>query len=777
MWRKRLTAYWPELVVVLAVLVLFGDAVFTSASFFTRDMGAYEIPMRAWWRQQVLAGHFPHWLPNMGLGVPVVANPVTQALYPFVYLTLLPFPQSLDLYVVGHLVFAGLGATRLARRLGADAPGSCVAGLSYAIGGFLISMTTNPFYVCSDSYIPWIVCAMLRVRETPAATRSIAVLAGLVALQLLAGAFQGAMLGLGLGAAIVLATELHANRALRWAHIARVTAAMAAAVVVAVLLASAQLVPALRFAAVSTRAGGIDMETVLAFSTHPLRLLNIFISKPFGLPFTGPYFAAHLEQMDMPFPWAYSLYSGAASLVLVPLALARRDRIPAARVWLLFALLLLSWLMALGAHAPVYALAYRVVPLLDRFRFPEKFFSLASLLTALLSGLGVSAWLAAPARRRDVWPALLCLALPVSAAVAGACFPNALARALLDPRLSAEAALRGAALFGQQSFFAAALGLVALAALWIQRSGLLVAVHALDLIVAGFAIHRTADLSDVRLAPQIAERVARAEQRIEPMRLFSSRHDFIGGDPEAFERMDLTVARPNRGIEQGVHQASSFTSTVVQASANLEVALVRGDYDRLIRTLCVTSVITDSAEHARGLFAKYRVVADWGPLLLLDVPDPVPRARVVFRAATVPSDKDAVALMVHPRFPADDVAVFVGELPAHVPQLHPPEPPPGSKACRFSRYAPEHVAFTCELDQPGIAVLADQFIDGWTLELDGKPAAIQRVDVAYRGVELPPGKHTLVYRYTTPGFALGGCVSGIGLVLLGVLLLRRRRST
>ena len=76
--------------------------------------------------------------------------------------------------------------------------------------------------------------------------------------------------------------------------------------------------------------------------------------------------------------------------------------------------------------------------------------------------------------------------------------------------------------------------------------------HAIDSITAGFAIHRTADLSDVRLAPQIVERVTRAEQRVEPMRLLSSRHDFIGGDPEGFERIDLSVARPNRGIEQGV---------------------------------------------------------------------------------------------------------------------------------------------------------------------------------------------------------------------------------
>ena len=181
-------------------------------------------------------------------------------------------------------------------------------------------MTTNPIYACSDSYIPWVVAAVLRIREAPAVARSMAVLGGLVALQLLAGGFQGAILGLGLGTAIMLATELHASRALHWTQLVRVTAATAAAVVVAALVAGAQLVPAMRFAAVSTPGGGMDMDMLLAFSMHPLRMLNIFISKPFGVPFTGPYFAAHLEQRDMPFPWAYSLYSGAASLALIAFA-------------------------------------------------------------------------------------------------------------------------------------------------------------------------------------------------------------------------------------------------------------------------------------------------------------------------------------------------------------------------------------------------------------------------------------------------------------------------
>jgi hypothetical protein len=772
-----LTRVWPELVVAAAVVGVFAEAVFTRATFFARDIAPYELPLRTWWRDRILAGELPEWIPNLGFGIPVIANPVTQAFYPFNLAMLLPLPAGLDLYIVGHLALAGVGASRLARRMGADATGACVAGVVYALGGYLVSMTTNPFYVVSDAYIPWIALAVLHLRDAPEDGRRIGMVSLLVGMQLLAGAFQGALLSVGLAFVLALLTRRGAHSPPSPHHLTRFCVLLGVGVVLASLLAAAQIVPALLLETVSTRAGGMDLDGAQSFSTHPLRLLNVFVPGPFGVPFIGPYYGGHLEKDPTPFPWAYSLYSGAACSVLIPIVIARfrtptgRNAIP------ILALLGLAGTLALGVHTPAYGWAFRFAPLLDRFRFPEKFFSLGSLLTAVLCGLGVTIAFSPCIRARQLWPGLLGLALPASAALAGLLFPDSLVKPLLDPGLNSEQLRQGALHFGTQAALATGVAAATLACLAYRQRRLLVLLLVSDLAVAAFAIHRTTDLARfAKLVPQIAERVRRAEALREPMRLLVATSSFIHAEPATFEPIAQALGFENRGVEQGLHVAFPYTSATVLATNNLLLGLKHARGDRVVRKLRATSIVTDTVRHQRGMFGGGRIVARWGEFVLLDVPDPSPRAYAVFRAATVRSDKDAVELVAHPHFPAERVAVFVGEIPHGVPQLKPPETPPPPRACPIATYQREYVAFECDLDLPGVAILADQFIEGWELRVDARPAVISRVDVAFRGVTLPAGRHRLEYRYRTPGLTTGLVMSSGGLVAVLALLWPKRRA-
>ena len=67
---------------------------------------------------------------------------------------------------------------------------------------------------------------------------------------------------------------------------------------------------------------------------------------------------------------------------------------------------------------------------------------------------------------------------------------------------------------------------------------------------------------------------------------------------------------------------------------------------------------------------------------------------------------------------------------------------------------------------------------GWTVTVDGKPAAIERADVVVRAVKIDPGTHDLIFRYRTPGLRVGALVSGVSWAGLAVLLwiTRRRRA-
>ena len=44
------------------------------------------------------------------------------------------------------------------------------------------------------------------------------------------------------------------------------------------------------------------------------------------------------------------------------------------------------------------------------------------------------------------------------------------------------------------------------------------------------------------------------------------------------------------------------------------------------------------------------------------------------------------------------------------------------------------------------------YYPGWIAEIDGKPAPVLRADVLFRGVEVPPGEHRVVFRYAPFSF-------------------------
>ena len=50
-------------------------------------------------------------------------------------------------------------------------------------------------------------------------------------------------------------------------------------------------------------------------------------------------------------------------------------------------------------------------------------------------------------------------------------------------------------------------------------------------------------------------------------------------------------------------------------------------------------------------------------------------------------------------------------------------------------------------------VLHETYYPGWVAEIDGRPARILRADVLFRGVEVPPGQRTVVFRFAPLSFA------------------------
>lgn len=76
-----------------------------------------------------------------------------------------------------------------------------------------------------------------------------------------------------------------------------------------------------------------------------------------------------------------------------------------------------------------------------------------------------------------------------------------------------------------------------------------------------------------------------------------------------------------------------------------------------------------------------------------------------------------------------------------------------------------------------VLVIQIPYSDGWSAAVDGQPARLLRADTGFLGLELEEGEHTIQLDYRTPGLALGGAISLLGLAAFsGISLWPKRKK-
>jgi hypothetical protein len=66
---------------------------------------------------------------------------------------------------------------------------------------------------------------------------------------------------------------------------------------------------------------------------------------------------------------------------------------------------------------------------------------------------------------------------------------------------------------------------------------------------------------------------------------------------------------------------------------------------------------------------------------------------------------------------------------------------------RIARYANTEVVLEADSPDGGWVVLNDLWHPWWFAEVDGKPAPMLRANVLFRAVAVPPGRHTVRFRF------------------------------
>jgi hypothetical protein len=67
-------------------------------------------------------------------------------------------------------------------------------------------------------------------------------------------------------------------------------------------------------------------------------------------------------------------------------------------------------------------------------------------------------------------------------------------------------------------------------------------------------------------------------------------------------------------------------------------------------------------------------------------------------------------------------------------------------------------------EHEAILVLSDSYYPGWQAEIDGVEVETLRADYVFRGVPLPEGRHTVVFKFRPRSFFFGAMISCAGVI-------------
>ncbi|TAK26274.1 MAG: hypothetical protein EPO26_00225 [Chloroflexota bacterium] len=147
----------------------------------------------------------------------------------------------------------------------------------------------------------------------------------------------------------------------------------------------------------------------------------------------------------------------------------------------------------------------------------------------------------------------------------------------------------------------------------------------------------------------------------------------------------------------------------------------------------------------------------------------LPRAFLARSASAAATDEEALAVATSDRAP-DDIAV-VGLPSEWVGAAR------GTGESRVVAYERELVAVDTNADDRRVLVLLDAAYPGWRATLDGAPVEILSATGGVRAVAVPPGAHSIVFRYSPTWLLPGFILSSLGLILTALLVVRGMRHS
>ena len=727
--------FWTfGLLLLVLLLATFPQVVAGFETFAYLDFGQFALPNAFYQRQSFWHGELPFWNPLNSSGVPFLAQWNTLALYPVsIFYLLLPFPWSICIFLLLHLLWGGLGMYRLVEHWTEQKWAAALAGAVFAFNGFTWYALIWPHITAGMAWLPWVVLAMERAAD--GGTRRLLTAGVVAAMQLLTG-----------GAEVILLTWLvvSAGFVLRGCRVGAPRLAL-----IGRLFASGGLALAL---------AAVQLLPFVDLLLHSQRSTHYSDPNMAVMPLTGlanylvPVFHCTRNPQGLFVPpnhWTGSYYLGIGVVLLALFSIWKARR---ALTWVLLGLTVFSIGMAMGEKGPLYGWLSHLVPGIGFLRFPSKFVMLATFTVPVLAGFGLAKCRGLAGQKRESGTRPLTILIIGIALVIG----------LLIVWARQHPAVPGEELYVTSNglgrlIFLAAFGICLIAMCRVPALKNLAPLGLVLLLWLDVGTHN-ADLSPTvrpgALEPDAVRKYLHWDEapKLGSNRVMESRGAYRTMLAIGFRNLeDDTAGRRlaqffDYNLLDGVPKVDGFYSLELKEYARIFNWLYYGNTNAepagLMDFLGVSQISsrTNATEWLSRNTGLPLVTAGEQPLFVND--------EAAF-AGILSSEFDPRRVVYLPRRAEED---FKTIRPARATISH-------------TEWSAQRINFDVEAESAAVVVVAQSFYHAWEARVDGQPERIWKANYGFQGLRVPAGKHHVMLVYRDRAFWWGAWLSGGALLV------------
>jgi hypothetical protein len=722
----------------LLVLLLYYPVIFQGKTLFYRDIIHFAYPMKLFTVQSWARSEIPFWWPNIVGGTPFLALLHPGVFYPLniIFFATADFVAAFNLYYIVHTLILVYSVYALCRYWGLSEEASFCSAVTALFGGYFLSVTSVYSHFVSAVWFP-LFLLMFDKFLTRGGARYFLGAVAFIALQALGGGVEVCILSVL--TYYFYSLVMVSQRPGQMYGLCGKTFALAAISALALGFAALQLAPTYYLMGKLVRKSGLDYVTATHWSAGPEVLSSLVLPDKFNEAMVRILYKADF--------YLQGYYLGLFPMLILLAVLARVVSNRAILFWA--SVFLVGLFFALGEYNPAYEWMLKWVPLVDKFRYPEKFLFLSSFAGVFIAGHGFDALFKLKRNASSRWMILILTAILSALAIAVVRWKPE--RHLLESLL-----------------IAAGLGCVIF--LWnkgwlrmaLFKTMVLILI-CLDLLLKNAGTIPMIDREYFTEAPEFVERVTSQDL---PYRVFSGAwsSEHLIKNARYYGQVNLVMIfltakaklKANVGTQYGIQYFDGITGLELIDSWISEEYFNNATEEQKRSILAKNNV-----KYLVSLVDQVKSTEDHplGEMELEELADVLPRAYLVGDADFAPYPY-IVKKFFDPAFDASKKVLLSN-------------PVQWNRADNFDGrvlsldHTPNRVTLKTRQNGEGFLVLLDSYFPGWTVTVDGKTGRIYRGNFFYRAVKLGPGEHTVEFTFQPVGFKLGWMTS----IATGVLTL------